>query len=125
MKRSNLIKNIAIMFILLLTMLFILQTISNATTIDTDEWRPGELDPDQMETLTDTAGVIVSAIRIIGIIVTVVVLMILGIKYMTGSASEKAEYKKTMIPYLVGVVLFFSLSQILGIIIDIVSSANS
>lgn len=125
MKRSNLIKNIAIMFILLLTMLFILQTISNATTIDTNEWYPGEFSSGGLEDITEKFGTIVDAIRTIGIIVTVVVLMILGIKFMMGSASEKAEYKKSMIPYLVGVVIFFTLSQILAIIIELTNSINS
>ena len=36
------------------------------------------------------------------------ILMVLGIKYMMGSAEEKAEYKKTMIPYLIGAVLLFA-----------------
>ena len=48
----------------------------------------------------------------IGIIVAVIVLLVLGIKYMMGSASEKAEYKKTMIPYLVGIVLLLGASGI-------------
>ena len=67
---------------------------------------------------TNTEGIenvganIVSIITTIGIIVAVIVLLILGIKYMMGSASEKAEYKKTMIPYLVGAVLIFGASAI-------------
>ena len=70
------------------------------------------------------ASVIVSVIRVIGVIVTVIVLLVMGIKYMAGSASEKAEYKKTMIPYLVGAVVFFGLSQILATVIQIVSEAG-
>ena len=66
----------------------------------------------------DTEGIqnvgtnIVSIITTVGIIVAVIVLLILGIKYMMGSASEKAEYKKTMIPYLVGAILIFGASAI-------------
>lgn len=33
---------------------------------------------------------------------------------MMGSAQEKAEYKKTMIPYLIGAVLIFAASNIAG-----------
>ncbi len=57
-------------------------------------------------------GRIVNVVTTIGIIVAVIVLLILGIKYMMGSASEKAEYKKTMIPYLVGAILIFGASAI-------------
>lgn len=57
-------------------------------------------------------GKIVNALTTVGIVVAVIVLLILGIKYMMGSASEKAEYKKTMIPYVVGAVLIFGASAI-------------
>ena len=73
----------------------------------------------------DTTGIsgvganIVSIITTIGIIVAVIVLLILGIKYMMGSASEKAEYKKTMIPYLVGALLIFGASAIAKAVIAI------
>lgn len=62
--------------------------------------------------LVNVGGNIVSIITTIGIIVAVIVLLVLGIKYMMGSAAEKAEYKKTMIPYLVGAVLIFGASAI-------------
>ena len=59
-------------------------------------------------------GKVVGAIQGIGTVVAVGILVVLGIKYMMGSAEEKAEYKKTMIPYLVGAVLVFAASQIAG-----------
>lgn len=79
----------------------------------------------------DTSGIqgvganIISIITTIGIIVAVVVLLILGIKYMMGSASEKAEYKKTMIPYLVGAVLIFGASAIAKAVIAMSASITS
>ncbi len=51
---------------------------------------------------------ILSVIRVVGIIISVGVLMILGIKYMMGSAEEKAEYKKTFVPYIIGAVILFA-----------------
>lgn len=53
---------------------------------------------------------IVGILQTVGIILSVVVLIIIGIKYMMGSAEEKAEYKKTMIPYIVGAALIFAAS---------------
>ena len=55
------------------------------------------------------------------ILVTVIILLVLGIKYMMGSASEKAEYKKTMIPYLVGAVLIFGASAITTVVVQLAS----
>lgn len=55
---------------------------------------------------------LVGILQVIGIIASVAILIVLGIKYMMGSAEEKAEYKKTMIPYLIGAVLIFGASAL-------------
>ena len=72
--------------------------------------------------LQTVGGNIVNIITTVGIIVAVIVLLILGIKYMMGSASEKAEYKKTMIPYLVGAVLIFGACAIAKAIVSVSAS---
>ena len=41
------------------------------------------------------AGKIMGMIRNIAIIASVIIIMVLGIKYMLGSVEEKAEYKKS------------------------------
>lgn len=55
---------------------------------------------------------ILGVVQTVGIILSVGCLMVLGIKYMMGSAEEKAEYKKTFIPYIVGAVLLFAASTL-------------
>lgn len=75
--------------------------------------------------LVNVGGNIVSIITTIGIIVAVIVLLVLGIKYMMGSAAEKAEYKKTMIPYLVGAVLIFGASAIAKAVIAMTGSITA
>ena len=73
--------------------------------------------------MTNLAGKIIGVIQILGIIVAVVVLLVLGIKYMVGSAEEKAEYKKTMMPYVVGALLIFAASTIVNILYNVINSA--
>ncbi len=68
---------------------------------------------------------IVSIISTIGVVVAVIVLLVIGIKYMIGSASEKAEYKKTMIPYLVGALLIFGASAIAKVVVKMAQSVTS
>ena len=51
-------------------------------------------------------------------------IVILGVKYMIGSAEEKAEYKKTMIPYLVGAILIFASTTIVNVVYNIANSFN-
>lgn len=59
---------------------------------------------------------IMGVIQVAGVVIAVIILMILGIKYMMGSAEEKAEYKKTMIPYIVGAILIFAASTIANVV---------
>ena len=60
------------------------------------------------EDLEEVGGRIMGIIQVVGIIVSVVTLMILGIKYMMGSPEEKAADKKTMMPYVIGAVFLFA-----------------
>ena len=62
--------------------------------------------------LTTVGSRIIDIISTVAIVISVIVLLIIGIKYMMGSASEKAEYKKTMIPYLVWAIIIFGASAI-------------
>ncbi len=66
--------------------------------------------------LTDFGKQIIGILQVIGSILCVVVLVIIGIKYIMGSAEEKAEYKKTMIPYIIGAVLVFAAPFIAGLV---------
>lgn len=63
-------------------------------------------------TYSSVGNKVIGIIQAVGIIISVIMLMVLGIKYMMGSAEEKAEYKKTFIPYIIGAVLLFAASAL-------------
>lgn len=67
-------------------------------------------------------GKIVGTLQTVGTVISVVILIVLGIKYMIGSAEEKAEYKKTMMPYLIGALLIFAAVTIANVIFNFVNS---
>ena len=68
---------------------------------------------------------IVTIMQTVGIVVAVVVLLVIGIKYMIGSAEEKAEYKKTMIPYIIGAILLFASTTIVNVVYNLANSFNA
>lgn len=72
--------------------------------------------------VTKIGNSILSIIRVIGTVIAVGVLMVLGIKYMMGSAEEKAEYKKTMLPYLIGAVILFGAVNIATYVVSIANT---
>ena len=67
---------------------------------------------------------ILTIITNIGMVLAVVLVAVLGIKYMMGSTEEKAEYKKTMIPYLIGAILVFGASAIGKAVVNFASSVT-
>ena len=68
--------------------------------------------------ITKTGGGIMGILQVVGMVIAVIILVVIGIKYMMGSAQEKAEYKKTFIPYIVGAILIFAASAIAGIVVN-------
>ena len=66
--------------------------------------------------IKEFGGKILSAVTTAGVVLSVIVLAVLGIKYMLGSAEEKAEYKKTLMPYIIGAALIFGASTIATIV---------
>lgn len=80
-----------------------------------DYYHPKTLSPEEPE-IQEKAGKILGYINNIGIVVSIITLVIIGIKYMLGSIDEKAEYKKTMIYYMLGALLLFSATTIPNIL---------
>lgn len=66
---------------------------------------------------------IVRILTTVGVVASVIVLVVLGIKYMMGSAEEKAEYKKTLMPYVIGAGLVFAASGIANIVYTFMQGA--
>ncbi len=63
---------------------------------------------------------IYSIINDVAIVVSVAVIAFLGVKYMVGSVEERAEYKKSMLPYLIGAVFVFGATTITNIVIKMI-----
>jgi len=76
--------------------------------------QPG--DADIAKDFTDVAKSIITITQVIGVGVAVIMLIVLGMKYMTASVGERAEIKKHMVVYVVGAVVLFAASGILEII---------
>ena len=113
-----------ISIIMMLVLLFI--TVSNVVFAAPPN--PGQYTGDDdysVDTVTTLGNQIIQIISTIGSIASVIVLIVLGIKYMMGSAEEKAEYKKTMMPYIIGAALVFAASAIAGILYGFMSNITA
>lgn len=119
-KTSKILVVLAIIFTILA-----IGVISQAKAGDVLGQLTGETSTVKTDNITKLGNSIIAVVRIVGVVVAVVILLILGIKYMMGSAEEKADYKKSMIPYLVGAILIFASTAIVGVVYDMASSLNN
>lgn len=71
--------------------------------------------------LTNLAGTILGFLRNASYIIALIVLVVLGIKYMMGSLEEKADYKKSMIPLVVGIIIVVAATTIAKFLFEMFS----
>lgn len=71
--------------------------------------------------VTNIAGQVLNIVQIVGVAVATIMLTILGIRYVSLSPNEKAEYKKGLTIYVIGAVLLFGASMLIGVIRNFIS----
>ena len=115
---------ISVLLLIILSFTFV--NISNAIQkeINPATYKPS-LTTDDYKTATEKTVPIVNAITTVGMVVSVVMAVVLGIKYMLGSAEQKADYKNTMMPVIIGVILIFFASVVVRVIVTIVNPINN
>ena len=82
------------------------------TGIITDKKKKGKGRAEGSEGVIAIAGNVVKWIRTLAAIAAVIIISILGIKYMIGSTEERAEYKKSFMPLIIGIVVVVAAAQI-------------
>ncbi len=79
-------------------------------------------DTGSTDNLVVAAGNVMKVIRTIAVIGGVILIMFLGVKFMMGSAEEKAEYKKSFMPLIIGIIVVMSASQIATMLFGIMGA---
>ena len=111
MKRK--VKIFSIIMLIIITLSSFMETVSyGQETIKPGDYNPNDRTEEVPEEFTKTIGIIATGIQTIGIILSVIVIGILGIKFMTGSVEEKADYKKSFIPLIIGIILVVAAASI-------------
>ena len=119
-------KKIIIIIFVVFAMTIIMANISNAddSGIDTYKYKDIYKSDGDTDIIIDKSGSILGIVQTIGIGIAVIMLSIMGVKYMIASVEEKAKLKEQLIPYVIGSILLFGGSGLLGIIINWVNELN-
>lgn len=119
-----------IVSIILMAMILVTMTTTVMAAEETE--KAADITPSSIDGSTSNVDVtnistlgnsIVRILTTVGVVASVIVLVVLGIKYMMGSAEEKAEYKKTLMPYVIGAGLVFAASGIANIVYTFMKGA--
>lgn len=92
-----------------------------------NDYKPksSDMDDESAKKIEDITSKILTVISNIGIAVSVIILAAIGVKYMIGSIEERAEYKKDLIPYVIGAVMLFGITTVMKIVMAIGDKINS
>lgn len=108
-----------ILLIISLIIILALSNITMAAKVSIDKIKDNDTNV-EASGIKNIGSIILSGITGVGIVVSVVMVAVLGVKYMMGSAEERAEYKKSMLPYLIGAILLFGASAIANMVVSLV-----
>ena len=123
MKLNKIMKIVIAMLLIALTMMVVSQTVLATESKNLDPMH-GDLssafDAEDSSGASEAAGkmigMIINIAQVIGTGVAIIMLIVLAIKYIAASPEGKAEIKKNATIYIVGAVILFAASGILGII---------
>ena len=107
-------KTIKVLSILVIVaMLISVTNIAFATAL-----KPGDVtanyEGQDASNIKSLGGKILGWVRNIAAVASVVLVAILGLKFMVGSTEERAEYKKSFMPLIIGAIIVLSASTIAG-----------
>lgn len=77
------------------------------------------------ESVNSIVSTIITIVRIIGMAVALIMLLVVAMKYMSAAPGEKAEIKKSAIVYVVGAIVLFAVTGILGLINQFATAVKS
>ena len=120
MKKTMKILTVLLLAIVLITFTTNVFAADAATTSTTGKINPGDLNATYGSSgdLQNKAANIMGMIRNVAAIAAVIIIMVLGVKYMLGSVEEKAEYKKSFMPLIIGIVLVVAATAIASFIFN-------
>lgn len=108
---------IILITIFLVTVINLMNPLIVCGKIDTDF----EIDHRYSSDFATPASSILGALKAVGIIMSVAMLMIIGIKFLLSSAEERAEQKVKFIYYIIGAILVGGAPQVINLIYEIIN----
>lgn len=129
---KNVIKILTVIMIALM-LVASLVTLSNAAG---SEYKFGDINTDTItseasdstgaaSSINNIIGSVITIVQVIGVGVAIIMLIVLAIKYISAAPGDKADIKKHAVVYVVGAIVLFAASGLLGIIKNFASAVTA
>ena len=109
-------KNTGIKLVFSLIILILITSLATASFCIDPAKLTGDTSSSAATSVKTQANNIIRIVQVIATAGAVIILIWLGVKYMSAAPSERADIKKSAVIYIVGAVLLFATTGILGII---------
>ena len=106
-------KLIKVLFLVIILLIIMTQL---SFALDTSKYTNIYKEPEGGETLISKGGKILGIVQSVGTSISVIMLTIIGIIYVTSSPDKKAELKQRLIIFTIGAILLFAASNIMSIV---------
>lgn len=118
---KKVLKIVAVMLLIMLAFTIVQPVFAATGSMVTPKNLEDKISYGDSADLQTKAGKIMGLIRNVAVIVGVIMLMVIGVKFMLGSAEEKAEYKKSLMPLVIGIVVVMAATQIATMVVNFMS----
>ena len=116
----RILKKVAIIVILIIIFSMNITKVSFAV-LNTGYYKPSGPSKGDVTEAGKLIGDILAVIRNVGICIAVVMLTVIGLKYILCSLDEKASYKENMVPYIIGCFLLASATTIPSLVYEVIN----
>lgn len=117
--KKNIIKTMLVVLVAVLVVASFASSVNAVSFSDVNEKTVTEGahdDTGAASSVQNLIGAILTVVQVVGSGVAVIMLIVLAIKYISAAPSDKAEIKKHAVVYVVGAVVLFAASGIIGIV---------
>lgn len=80
--------------------------------------------PINQNDMQEVSNTLFNTFQIIGVVLALIVIIVLGIQFMTGSLETQAKIKESLIPLIIGIVIIFGAFTIWEVIVNLMQEAT-
>ncbi len=112
MKKGKCIKLIFIALVLFILVF----NMNSVNAFNTDYYKPDDLQKSDARSIFGIGEKVLGLLLNVATVISILTIALIGIKYMYGSIEQKAEYKQSLLPWLIGAVIVFSITRIVELL---------